>query len=56
MSHTYRIKEELWEEVEKKAWEFTIKGKKVIKPTDVVARAIELGLKELDLSKMADKI
>ncbi len=32
---TIRVRGKRWEAIEKKAWEFSIKKQKVIKPTDV---------------------
>ena len=32
---TIRVRGARWDEIEKKAWEFSIKENKVIKPTDV---------------------
>lgn len=33
--HSLRVRSSRWDKIEKKAWEFSIKANKVIKPTDV---------------------
>ncbi|MDO9141110.1 MAG: hypothetical protein Q7U38_12380 [Methylobacter sp.] len=33
--HSLRVRSSRWDKIEKKAWEFSIKANRVIKPTDV---------------------
>jgi hypothetical protein len=46
---TIRVRGARWEAIEKKAWEFSIKQNKVIKPTDVADALLWKGLKDLTL-------
>ena len=46
---TIRVRGKRWEAIEKKAWDFSIKMKKVIKPTDVADALLWKGLEELTL-------
>ena len=38
--HSFRIREERWKRIEKKAWELSQKAGKLIKPTDIADAAL----------------
>lgn len=46
---TIRVRGSRWEAIEKKAWELTIKEKKVIKPTDIADALLSRDLTELTI-------
>jgi hypothetical protein len=46
---TIRVRGARWEAIEKKAWEFSIKENKVIKPTDVADALLSKFLNELTI-------
>jgi hypothetical protein len=49
MGHTYRIKDDLWEAIEKKAWKLSMEAQKPIKPTAIAEAALEKGIDNLKL-------
>jgi len=51
---TIRVRGKRWEAIEKKAWEFSIKEKKVIKPTDVADALLWKGLNDLTLEDIEE--
>jgi hypothetical protein len=46
---TIRVRGARWEAIEKKAWEFSIKANRVIKPTDVADALLSKFLKDLTI-------
>jgi hypothetical protein len=46
---TIRVRGPRWKAIEKKAWEFSIKENKVIKPTDVADALLSIFLNELTI-------
>jgi len=46
---TIRVRGARWDAIEKKAWEFSIKENKVIKPTDVADALLSLFLEKLTI-------
>lgn len=46
---TIRVRGSRWDAIEKKAWEFSIKENKVIKPTDVADALLSKFLNELTI-------
>jgi hypothetical protein len=51
---TIRVRGARWEAIEKKAWEFSIKASKVIKPTDVADALMWKGLKDLTIEDVEE--
>lgn len=49
-----RVRGSRWDAIEKKAWEFTIKEQKVIKPTDVADALLSKFLKDLTLEDVIE--
>jgi hypothetical protein len=49
IQHTLRVRSSRWEAIEKKAWEFSIKENKVIKPTDVADALLSQFLDKLTI-------
>ncbi|MFZ2450506.1 MAG: hypothetical protein WAW36_08305 [Methylovulum miyakonense] len=47
--HSLRVRGSRWEKIEKKAWEFSIKANKVIKPTDVADALLSLFLDKITI-------
>jgi hypothetical protein len=47
--HSLRVRGSRWEKIEKKAWEFSIKANKVIKPTDVADALLSLFLDKVTI-------
>lgn len=50
--HILRVRGEVWNAIEKKAWEFSIKEDKVIKPTDLADALLRKNLKELTIEEV----
>ena len=46
-AHTLYVRADLWESIEKKAWQLSIEADRVIKPTDVADALLRKGLKDL---------
>ena len=51
---TIRVRGARWEAIEKKAWEFSIKAARVIKPTDVADALFWKGLKDLTIEDVEE--
>jgi len=51
---TIRVRGSRWDAIEKKAWEFSIKQNKVIKPTDVADALLWKGLKDLTIDDIEE--
>jgi len=51
---TIRVRGARWEAIEKKAWEFSIKLNKVIKPTDIADALLWKGLKDLTIEDVEE--
>jgi len=49
-SHSVRIREKRWKEIEKKAWKLSQEAGIFIKPTDIVDAVIAIKTKEIELS------
>jgi len=47
--HSLRVRGSRWEKIEKKAWEFSIKANRVIKPTDVADALLSLFLDKITI-------
>jgi hypothetical protein len=47
--HTLRVRGTRWEQIEKKAWELSIKENKVIKPTDVADAILSKYVNEITI-------
>jgi hypothetical protein len=52
-SHSVRIREKRWKEIEKKAWKLSQEAGVFIKPTDIVDAVLALKVKEIELSDIA---
>ena len=50
--HTLRVRGSRWEKIEKKAWEFSIKRNKVIKPTDVADAILSIYLDKITIEEV----
>ena len=48
-SHSVRIREKRWAEIEKKAWQLSKEANKFIKPTDIVDAVLAIKTKEIEL-------
>jgi hypothetical protein len=48
-THTLRVRGKRWEQIEKKAWELSIKENKVIKPTDVADAILSKYVNEITI-------
>lgn len=51
---TIRVRGSRWEAIEKKAWEFSIKKNKVIKPTDVADALLSKFLQDLTIEDVEE--
>jgi hypothetical protein len=54
MNTTIRVRGARWDAIEKKAWEFSIKAKKIIKPTDIADALLWKGLKDLTMEDVEE--
>lgn len=48
-AHTLRVRADRWEKIEKKAWQLSNEGKKIIKPTDIADALLWKGLKDITI-------
>lgn len=55
--HTLYVRADLWEAIEKKAWQLSVEADKVIKPTDVADTLLRKGIKDVRVNdiEMAKK-
>jgi len=54
--HSLRVRGARWEKIEKKAWEFSIKKNKVIKPTDLADALLYKFLKDLTVEDVEESM
>jgi hypothetical protein len=48
-SHSLRIREDRWTAIEKKAWQLSKEGQRLIKPTDIADAILWKGIKDIQL-------
>ncbi|MEC4749224.1 hypothetical protein [Methylomicrobium sp. Wu6] len=51
---TIRVRGARWEAIEKKAWEFSIKENKVIKPTDIADALLSKYINEITIEDVKE--
>ena len=54
MSHSFRIRDTRWSQIEKKAWELSKQADKLIKPTDIADAILWKFTKEIELEDVIE--
>lgn len=51
-SHSLRVRGELWDRIERKAWDMSMKANKVVKPTDIADALMRINLEKITLEEV----
>lgn len=54
--HSLRVRSSRWDKIEKKAWEFSIKANRVIKPTDVADALLGKFIDSITIEEVENEI